>query len=172
MGNNTQTAVTGSDFVRLNRKARSCMALTAAIWTVIVLAMEIGVIVILKLSGVPLWLWILLGAVMALMLLYCIASPFVRYERYRYAIDDEAIRVREGFLWISYSIVPIERIHKIELSQGPVARIFGLFTVTVVTAGGEIDIRFIEEDVANRIAESLKDRINIMAAESRTEARS
>lgn len=158
MGNFTE-----SEFIRLDRKARKCMALTAGILAAAVLAAEIACILIVKPANVPAWGWTAMGILTVLLLVYAVASPLVRYARYRYAIDEEAIRVREGFLWIHYSIVPIERLHKIELSQGPVARIFGLYTVKVVTAGGEADIRFLEEEVANRIAESLKDRINFMA---------
>lgn len=101
-----------------------------------------------------------------LSIIYIIAAPKVRYERYRYCIDSEAIRVREGLLWISESIVPIERLHKIEVSQGPVARMFGLFTVCVTTAGGDVNIKFLQEDKANEIAETLKIKINsIVTAE-------
>ena len=79
------------------------------------------------------------------MIVYIVIAPKVRYERYRYCIDNEAIRVREGLFWISESIVPIERLHKIQVSQGPIARMFNLSTVCVTTAGGDVNIKFLAE---------------------------
>ena len=41
--------------------------------------------------------------------LYLIVSPKVRHGRYTYSITEDAIDVREGFIFIERSIVPIER---------------------------------------------------------------
>ena len=89
--------------------------------------------------------------------------PLVRYDRYRYCIDEEAIRVIEGFIWVSEQTVPIERLQKISRSQGPVARMFGLSTVKVTTAGGDVEIKFLTDDKADEISESLKKKINAIA---------
>ena len=156
-----------NNYQKLEKSAMKCMRINAAITAVVLLAVEIITVCIVGIADVPIWLWISFGAFSLFLLFYVIVSPKVRYSRYRYSIDEEAIRVREGFLWISYSIVPIERLHKIELSQGPIARMFHLFTVNVTTAGGEVDIKFIKEDVANEIAEHLKDVINRIVAEER-----
>lgn len=154
-------------YQRIDKSAVKCMRINCLILAVILLAAEAAAVIVIGLKETPVWLWIVFAVVTALAIIYSIFSPKVRYARYRYAIDEEAIRVREGFLWISYSLVPIERLHKIELSQGPVARMFGFYTVCVTTAGGEVDIKFIKEDVANEIAEHLKDVINRIAAEER-----
>lgn len=156
------------DFEKLHPDAKKCMRLGTAIWSGIVLIIEVVIAVIMGFDQVPMWLWIIFGVITALLVIYLVVSPRVRYDRYLYVIDSEAIRVREGFLWISYSVVPIERLHKIELSQGPIARAFHFFTVTVTTAGGDVNIKFLKEDVANRIAEQLREVINQMAAEERS----
>lgn len=141
--------------------------------------MRISAIIVLAIILIPatiIALWLLeaglvgkicLGVSWALAIAYIAAAPKVRYERYRYCINDEAIRVREGLLWVSESIVPIERLHKIEISQGPIARIFKLSTVCVTTAGGDVNIKFLQDEVAAEIAEKLKTKINSIAASER-----
>ena len=37
-------------------------------------------------------------------------SPYFRYHRYRYSINEEYIDIIEGYLFVKRNIVPIERI--------------------------------------------------------------
>ena len=57
-------------------------------------------------------------------------------NRYRYSINEECIDIREGYLFVKRNIVPIERLHKLEISKGPIDQIFHVAKVTVTTAGG------------------------------------
>lgn len=93
-------------------------------------------------------------------LIVTIISPKIRYERYRYNIDDEKIDIIEGFIFTERNIVPIKRLHKISINQGPIDRIFELSKVIVTTAGGDVVIRFLELKKAEEIAENLKNKIN------------
>lgn len=77
------------------------------------------------------------------------------------------MEVREGILVITREIVPIERIHKIEVNAGPIDRMFGLAKVKAVTAGAEVTARFLENEKAEQIAEILKKRINRMVTAKR-----
>ncbi|MFA6710689.1 MAG: PH domain-containing protein, partial [Candidatus Methanomethylophilaceae archaeon] len=56
--------------------------------------------------------------------------------------------------------VPIERVHQVEVTRGPINNMLGLANVTVTTAGGTADIRFLEISEAERIAEELNSLIN------------
>ena len=100
-------------------------------------------------------------------LLYLILSPKIRYERYRYSITEDSIDVREGFIFTKRSIVPIERLHKIAIEKGPIDRMFKLAKVIVTTAGGDVIIRFLQDEKSEFIAETLKKKINDIAIESR-----
>ena len=42
-------------------------------------------------------------------------SPYFRYHRYRYSINEECIDIREGYLFVKRNIVPIERLHKLKI---------------------------------------------------------
>lgn len=90
-------------------------------------------------------------------------SPKILYHWYRYAIDDEEINIRSGVFVKKTEIVPIERVQKIEVSRGPVERRYGLASVSVVTAGGDVDVRYLPAVEAEEISESLKRKVGRIA---------
>ena len=104
-----------------------------------------------------------------LLVVNAVISPYLRYHRYRYCINDECIDIEEGYLIIKRDIVPIERLHKLQTEQGPIDRMFKVAKVKVTTAGGDVTIRFLQKEKAEAIADSLKDRINQIVKEQRTE---
>ena len=155
------------NYIRAEKTAEKCMRISCTLWLVFIMAAA-TVIVLWPLKA-PTFGIVILAVCWLLTLLYIIAAPHVRYERYRYCIDEEAIRVRSGLFWVSESIVPIERLHKLEVSQGPVDRRFGLANVQVTTAGGDVSIQFLTIEKAEEIAETLKKKINTLAAAAKRE---
>lgn len=144
-----------------NKKAIGCMYVSSFILTTIAIGILIGV-----LSSLPEDFQlgkILFISLIGLLVLSFLAGPPIRYRRYRYFINEECIDVKEGFLWIQRNIVPIERLHNIEIHKGPINRLFGISKVTVITAGSRVSINFLEDRQAEFIADSLKKRINEVA---------
>ena len=62
-------------------------------------------------------------------------------------------------------VVPIERLHKLQIEQGPMDQFFHVSKVVVTTEGGDVKIQFLEKEKAEKIAENLKNRINEIVAE-------
>ena len=155
------------DYVKLNPKAEKCMRVDEIIQDVILLAAAIAADYFI--------LWqrshtacLVTGAALIVVTAICVITiPRIRYERYRYIIDSANIKVREGIFWIKETIIPMERLHKLQVSQGPIDRMFRLSSVRVTTAGGDGVIKFLADDEAALIAEHLKDKINQIAAEER-----
>lgn len=145
------------EYRALNKKAINCMRMTALIGTVVLIIISIVFVILLR---DVIWLMIVLGVLLTLNVISVIVVPIIRYKRYKYRITDDEIDVIEGFLWVKRDIVPIERLHKIEIAQGPIDRMYKLAKVQVTTAGGDVTIRFLERDVADSIADTLKARIN------------
>lgn len=155
-------------YKKLEPSAQKCMRVNAIIASVIGLAIGVAALYFLLFRRFQLVFWIAASAyVVLLIVMEIIITPKFRYERYRYGIGEDAIRVREGFIWIKETIVPIERLHKIEMSQGPIDRIFKLSSVVITTAGGDCKINFLDTEEAEVIAEKLKDKINQIAIEER-----
>ena len=107
------------------------------------------------------WVTIICAIIMILEIIETIVSPLFRYQRYAYGLTDEEV------LFLTHTIVPISRLHKIEISSGPLDRLFGLAKVEITTAGGDVTIKFLEKDKAEHIADSLKQRINEIVEEER-----
>ena len=156
------------EYKKLEPAARKCMSVNATIGGVILLLIIMTANFFLTYDSLQVLFWIITAAAILLIVgLEIVITPKFRYERYRYFIGNDAIKVREGFIWIKETIVPIERLHKIELSQGPIDRKFDLTSILITTAGGDCKIKFINTEEAEAISESLKNKINQIAVEER-----
>ena len=94
-------------------------------------------------------------AIILLALLDIVLFPKIRYNRYKYLITDEKIEVKKGLFLITTSIIQIKKKKKIELSNGPIDRIFNLSNVNIYTAAGTVDIKFLNDDEAKNISEKV-----------------
>jgi len=155
---------------KLNKKALYCMYLVTSIVCVVIAAV-LGVIVFFTrteafTSNKTVIGWVTI-IIMILEIIETIVSPLFRYQRYAYGLTDEEVQIKEGYLFLTHTIVPISRLHKIEISSGPLDRLFGLAKVEITTAGGDVTIKFLEKDKAEHIADSLKQRINEIVEEER-----
>ena len=154
-------------YERLSKRALGCIY-TAEI---------IGDMILLVIIGAVNYFWLIpkdieIGKIISVVLAVCTVGamfiePYFRYNRYRYSINEEYIDIREGYLFVTRNIVPIERLHKLETSKGPIDQLFHVAKVKVTTAGGDVTIRFLEEEKAEQIAENLRKRINEIVKEQR-----
>lgn len=154
-------------YEKLSKQALKCMYTVAAVWNLIAFAI----------IGAINWLWLIpsditIGKIisvilMIVLLINLIFGPYFRYNRYRYSINEECIDISEGYLFVERTIVPIERLHKLQTQKGPIARAFHVEDVVVTTAGGDVKINCLDEEKAETIAENLRKRINEIVKEQR-----
>ncbi len=95
------------------------------------------------------------AALAAVILVIAIVFPRIFFDHYRYYISEDRVDVRRGIFFLRHIVVPIERIHQVEVVAGPVNRMFDLADVQITTAGGTADIEYLEKEEAERIAEEL-----------------
>ncbi|WP_221058440.1 PH domain-containing protein [Methanoculleus chikugoensis] len=100
--------------------------------------------------------------VLGLVLVYIAVAPPVFYARYRYRITEDRVDVRCGIVFIRHTLVPIERVHQVEIARGPINNLLGLADVTITTAGGEATLRYLELDEAEKVADRLNNLIGRM----------
>ena len=100
-----------------------------------------------------------LGVLFIVLIAYWAVSPIVFYKRYRYRMDDDKIEVRRGIVYITHEMVPIERVHQVDVSEGPINRMYGLANVNITTAGGVVTIEYLKSDVAEAIASKLNEKV-------------
>lgn len=170
MQNTSQAAGNGTEkmqYEKLSKRALRCMY-AADITT--------GIIILAVIAAVNhFWIFpedIAAGKWISLILIVLLAaevliSPYFRYHRYRYSINEECIDIVEGYLFVKRSIVPIERVHKLQTKKGPFDQLFHVEKVIVTTGGGDVTISFLEDEKAERIADTLRRRINEIVEEQR-----
>lgn len=156
-------------YEKLSKQALKCMYTAEIIGNVILLAV-IGAVNYFWLIPKDIGIGKIISIVLAVYAIACmLVEPYFRYNRYRYSINEECIDLKEGYLFVKRNIVPIERLHKLEMSKGPIDQLFRVAKVTVTTAGGDVTLRFLDEEKAEKIAESLRKRINEIVKEQREE---
>ena len=155
----------GTDgYRRLNRKCMLSMYIDYAVWYAVLLAAYFAVRTYA--AGFLGHYYDLVGyglaLVLAIALVYIAVAPPVFYARYRYRITDDRIDVRYGVLVIRHILVPIERVHQVEIARGPINNLLGLAVVSITTAVGEASIRYLEVDEAETVAARLNDLVGRM----------
>lgn len=90
-----------------------------------------------ELFGDWFWLFVTGASVGGTMLLWALISPSLAYARWRFSVDDELMLMRYGIIYHEEKAIPISRLQHVDLTRGPIERLFGLATLVVFTAGTE-----------------------------------
>lgn len=99
--------------------------------------------------------WIVLGGGVTAAALV----PVMRVRRWRWELRDDEIDLRHGTLTEHRTIVPMSRVQHVELVRAPLGRFFGLATIIVHTAAGEVEIPALDD----RRAVAARDQIADLA---------
>lgn len=138
-------------YFSLSKKAKSVMFLTALIQGLCFAAVCL-MVVAMNFGRYSFAGTVILIACAVLTVCYVVVVPLIRYKRYKYMITADRIEIIEGVIRIRRTIVPVDRIHQISLSKGPLDTAFGVARVSVITAGSTATLRFLEEEKADEIA--------------------
>ncbi|MDR1629128.1 MAG: PH domain-containing protein [Oscillospiraceae bacterium] len=144
------------EYQRLSKKALGVLAVTAALQALFSAGLLFALFALAKRflwQGLSLWPAGLFVAVAAL--LYCALLPPFRHMRYRYHLGEDRVEIIEGAVFISRTIVPIDRIYQIQVSRGPIDSLFGVAKVVITTGGGTATFRFLELAKADALGEQL-----------------
>jgi membrane protein YdbS with pleckstrin-like domain len=108
------------------------------------------------------------GLAVAALALGAISWPFVgrRYRSWGYAEREDDLLVRRGVMFARLSVVPYGRMQFIDVTAGPLERVFGLATVRLHTAAASTDARIpgLEREEAARLRDSLAELGEAQAA--------
>ncbi len=142
---------------RLNRKCMRSMYIGYGIAYAVLVVMFLS---IMSFAGDALGparnaAWMLGAIILILLLAYVAVAPRIYYSRYRYMITDDKVDVRYGIVVLRHILVPIERVHQVEVSRGPINNMLGLGRVNITTAGGVATISYLEIDEAEKVADRL-----------------
>lgn len=104
--------------------------------------------------------WWMLVALGVLAVAYLAVMPAWRYRVHRWESTDTAVYTQTGWFTRERRIAPMSRVQTVDMEQGPLARLFGLATVTVTTASaaGPLKIAGLEQLRAGSLVEELTRR--------------
>ncbi|WP_297740851.1 PH domain-containing protein [uncultured Tessaracoccus sp.] len=127
----------------------------AIIWTILGGAMLVGAYFAASAARMPWIFWVALVGVLALVTWRFVRAPRV-WKRWGYAERDEDVYVTQGLWHRELTCVPYGRMQLVEVSAGPIERMFGLASVQMVTASssGSITIPGLDREAA----EAIRDR--------------
>ncbi|WP_232679551.1 PH domain-containing protein [Nocardioides sp. R-C-SC26] len=91
---------------------------------------------------------------------WAIGLPEWRYRVHRWETTDTAVYTQSGWWAIEQRIAPMSRVQTVDLTEGLLARLFGLATVTVTTASaaGALTIAGLDRRLARELVERLTRR--------------
>lgn len=108
--------------------------------------------------------WILALAVVGWLLLACILFgsahfwPAVSYRHAMWRLDDTGLEIRRGVFWKHRIAIPAARVQHVDVSQGPIQRMFRLGKLTINTAGtrnASIELEGLDYDQALQLRDQL-----------------
>ncbi|MBQ5825272.1 MAG: PH domain-containing protein [Clostridia bacterium] len=145
------------EYKSLSKKARQLMGITALLESLLLLVACLVAVVAANLYGAAKIAVMAGGAAVAV--LWAVFFPMLRFKRYKYLITEDRVEIVCGVLFVSRTVVPINRIHQINVVRGPLDSTFGVAKVSVITAGSTAVLRFLEEDEAQELALHLNERV-------------
>jgi len=112
--------------------------------------------------SVPLWA---VGAAVGLVAVLGLAHVVLRYRRWRYELQADALYLERGVVTEVETAVPFVRIQHVDTQRGPLERLAGVSSVVLYTAGSRgADVTV--PGLAPTRAEDLRERLRELAAES------
>ncbi len=144
-----------SEYRTLNPKSMKSMRIGYLLTFLILTAVAVGCFLYRNTDDNTIYGTYVAGGLAVLFLILAAVFPRIYFDHYRYFISEDRVDVRKGIFFLSHTVVPIERIHQVEVKEGPVNRFYGLADVQITTAGGTAQIEYLEREEAERIAEEL-----------------
>lgn len=101
--------------------------------------------------------WWLVGAAVLVCAVVAVVVPRWRYLVHRWEVSPTAVYTQRGWWARERRIAPMSRVQTVDYAQGPLARLFGLASVTVTTASaaGALRIDGLDRDVALALVDEL-----------------
>lgn len=153
-----------NEYNKIPSKARYSMIVGNIIGLAIAIIILVSVWKILNIFPIPrpvfFWYKCLGGLIIGYLVLLLVLEPSLGYKRHLYRINDESIDIVKGIFFIDHTIIPIRRMQQVDISVGPINKLFGLADISITTAGGVAAIEYLPSDQADMLAEKLKKEIN------------
>lgn len=134
----------------------------AAAGLLLLAAAAVGEAFVDRLVSLPFGL--LIGAALPILLYLAVLAPPRRYRAWGYGIDSEELQVRRGVWTRVHTVVPLDHVQHIDVSQGPLERAVGICSLVLHTAG-TLHSQIVLPGLDRATAERLRDEIRVRMRE-------
>jgi membrane protein YdbS with pleckstrin-like domain len=113
-------------------------------------------------EALPLPWGVLVTPALLLLAYMALWAPPRRYRAWGYAMDGEELRLRRGLWTRVQTLVPLDHVQHIDVSQGPLERMLGICSLVLHTAGtlnSQIVVPGLTRDTAERMRDEIRARI-------------
>jgi membrane protein YdbS with pleckstrin-like domain len=131
----------------------------------IFIAFLIAVALIVGIALEQTWVWIPVGAIVAVTLITLIILPR-QAKALGYMLREDDVVFRRGILWQRMVAVPYGRMQLVDITQGPLDRAFGVSQLKMVTAAATTGVQI--PGLGQEAAEALRDTLIEVAETRRT----
>lgn len=114
------------------------------------------------------WRWWIIAGVVVAGLVATVVIPQWRFRVHRWEVSAAAVYTQRGWWTRERRIAPMSRVQTVDLSQGVLARVLGLATVTVTTASaaGPLRIDGLDLPVASALVDELTRKADLVAGDA------
>ena len=129
------------------------------VWSILSAIVLVGMWFLATVAEQRWMFWVSLVIMLAIVAWRCIRAPRV-VRRWGYAERDGDVYITSGLWWRQLTCVPYGRMQLVEVSAGPIDRMFGLASVEMVTAStsGSITIPGLDREAAEAVRDRFIDR--------------
>jgi membrane protein YdbS with pleckstrin-like domain len=127
-----------------------------------------ALIVAAVLAGPDALRWWLVGLTVVGCASAAVVVPQWRYRVHRWEVSANAVYTQRGWWARERRIAPMSRVQTVDFAQGPLARLFGLATVTVTTASaaGPLQIEGLDRTVALALVDELTRKADLVEGDA------
>ncbi len=156
----TQTCSPAVDFQRLDARVINLWQVSNLIGFGVVLLL-VGISLGVALAVIPdavIWLAIAFAALLPLAYWFCLVRPKRLYQSWGYRLDEKILETESGLLIRVSRLLPLNRVQHVDIERGPLARLYGLATLILYTAGthaASLSIPGLDEKVATELRDRL-----------------
>jgi membrane protein YdbS with pleckstrin-like domain len=102
--------------------------------------------------------WLLIASTVLILIaagLSVVFLPAIRWERWRYEVDEHEIDLQRGIIIVTRTLVPVKRVQHVDTRQGPILRNYGLSDVTISTAATTHRIPALDDETAGQVRDEI-----------------
>ncbi|CAI2647834.1 hypothetical protein AKUH3B101J_12800 [Apilactobacillus kunkeei] len=104
-----------------------------------------------------------LGTILVVWALVDMISIPYRYAFHQYAIHEDRVEIKNGFIFREQVTVPIARVQNVDIEQGPILRHKNLYKISIYTSADSHEIAAVTKEES----ENIKTQVMRLAMEAR-----